>query len=172
MARRPLFKAAVPLAAILILAAGCGDHSPTAVSLESSSIAEARSGAKANVVSHQHESGTYWANIGKHGGTLDFGIGTISFPAGALEKTTKITAVTDGETMSVTFGPHGTQFPVSAQPTITFQVGDSGVPAGAHIAYVNGDDEIIELVVTEWNSSGTAVSGKLPHFSKLVLAAT
>jgi hypothetical protein len=174
MNRRSLFKAGLPLAAILILAAGCADHSPTAVELDPASLGANRSatvvkGSGPAVVSHHHEAGSYSAMITHRGGTLDFGIGSITFPAGALKGPTRITAVTDGETVGVTFGPHGTQFPADAMPTLTFVI-PGGVPAGAYIAYVDEAGTFIEFVETSRGSTGTTVSGKLPHFSKLVMA--
>jgi hypothetical protein len=112
MARRPFFKAASSVAAILILAAGCGEQTPTAVQIESPSLssASAPKGPKANVVKTKFHAGTYAAVIGPEGGRIDFGIGTIDFPAGAVAHAIRITATTDGEHLGVTFAPHGLRF--------------------------------------------------------------
>jgi hypothetical protein len=174
MARRPFFKAASSLAAILILAAGCGDQTPTAVQLQETGLAASGSqatGPKANVVKTRYAAGTYAAVIGPQGGRIDFGIGSLDFPAGALSRTTRITATTDGENLGVTFGPHGLQFPEGRQPMLSFAaIDDSHDIATANILYVDEDHRVLETVATVRDIAGRALRGHLHHFSTYAIA--
>jgi hypothetical protein len=173
MARRPLFRAASSFAAILILAAGCGDHTPTAVQLEQSNAlaASAARGPKANVVKTQFVAGSYAAVIGPQGGTIEFGIGQLVFPAGALKSPTRITATTDGSHLGVEFGPHGLVFPSSAQPRVSFHTGDIlADPTSAVIVYIDDLQQVLETIATFYDIEAKAVAGKLSHFSTYAIA--
>jgi hypothetical protein len=175
MARRPFFKAASSLAAILILAAGCGDQTPTAVHLQETGPAASGSqatGPKVNVVKTRYAAGTYAAVIGPQGGRIDFGIGSLDFPAGALSRTTRITATTDGENLGVTFGPHGLQFPEGRQPMLGLSYMDVATdPEGLQIVYVNNMGEILEELTTSADISTSTVGATLRHFSTYWMAA-
>ena len=81
--RRPVFSAVLgTVAGILILASGCAEQDPTAVQLKP---ARALSAARA------YQRGTYAMNIGPSGGSINFPIGQIVFPAGAVTEETTIT---------------------------------------------------------------------------------
>lgn len=171
MTRRPtFFSAASSLAAILILAAGCSEHSPTAIQLEPSVVSSARAeiGAKVSpmLAATRYAAGTYAAVIGPEGGSLAFGIGAMEFPEGALSRPTRITAEVDGATLGVKFGPSGLVFPAEAQPILSFK-GDVKDPAQLTIAHVSEKDEVIEFLST------TLASGiwqaEVSHYSKYVL---
>lgn len=162
MLRRPWFKPASTVAAILILAAGCADTSPTAIQLEPTLAAGANAAAgTARVVKFDHEAGTYSAQIGPHGGTLDFGIGSIEFPAGALRNNLRITAVTDGVNVSATMGPSGLQFPAGA--TLCFNLAAAGESEEWTIMLVNEAGKVLEAVPGAWISG--RFCGMIRHFS-------
>jgi hypothetical protein len=173
MARRPLFRAASSFAAILILAAGCGDHTPTAVQLEGSNAlaASAARGPKANVVKSTFAAGSYATVIGPQGGTIEFGIGKLVFPAGALQRPTRITATTDGSNLGVEFGPHGLQFPEGNQPQIRFgTAGMSADPAAVVIVYIDDFQQVLETLPTFYDIGTETVAGRLSHFSTYAIA--
>jgi hypothetical protein len=172
MNRRSLFKAGLPLAAILILAAGCADHSPTAVELDPASLGANRSatvvkGSGPAVVSYHHEAGSYSAMITHRGGTLDFGIGSITFPAGALKEPARITAVTDGENLGAVFGPHGLEFPQPVE--VTFR-SSSPIPADAFVIYVSEAGEVLETISGTISADRRSIKFLTDHFSGFQLA--
>ena len=111
--RRPVFSAVLgTVAGILILASGCADQNPTASQLKP---AQALSAARA------YERGSFAMSIGPSGGSINFPIGQIVFPAGAVSNETIITATLNGRTLAVDFQPH-IVFPSGAQPTLTISV--------------------------------------------------
>ncbi len=173
MARRPLFRAASSFAAILILAAGCGDHTPTAVQLEGSNAlaASAAKGPKANVVKTTFAAGSYATVIGPQGGTIEFGIGKLVFPAGALTRPTRITATTDGSNLGVEFGPHGLVFPNSRQPQVRFHTAGTLVnPTSVAIVYIDDLQQVLETIPAFYYIEAEAVAGRLSHFSTYAIA--
>ena len=175
MSRRPLTrKIATSLAAILILAAGCADQSPTSLELKPETISAARGGhgrAKAKVARAEHDAGFHSRVIGPKGGTLKFGIGELEVPRGAVDRPVRFTARTDGSDLSVDFGPHGLQFNEGREPTLTFDVkGYHGNLAELEIVYVDDADNIIETVTSFTDVGGRKISGRLAHFSRFVLA--
>lgn len=173
--RRPLTrKIATSLAAILILAAGCAEQSPTSVELAPGTFSAARGGhgrIKAKVAHAQHHAGSYARVIGPKGGKLRFGIGVLDVPRGALDRPVRLTATTDGSALSVTFGPHGTRFNAGHEPTLTFDVkGYDGDLSALQIVYVDDADNVLEEVTSFSDVGGRKVSGNIAHFSRFVLA--
>jgi hypothetical protein len=174
MARRPLFRAASSFAAILILAAGCGDYTPTAVHLEGSDalVASAAKGPKANVVKMKFSAGSYSTMIGPQGGTIEFGIGKLVFPAGALERSTRITATTDGSNLGVEFGPHGLVFPSGHSPRLFLTTAGFAGDAGTlRIVYVDNFGYVLEEVATAADIETNRLTADLKHFSTYWMAA-
>lgn len=158
-------------AAILILAAGCADQSPTATRLDPTARVSAAQmvGQKVNAVraEHRFQAGAVQQVIGPEGGTIQFGIGEIEFPAGAVAHPTLIAASVDGETMAVDFAPHGLQFSAGAEPRLTFYTGGIG-DGELVITYVGADADILEVIPT---SRGSGIAwGLLTHYSKYVLS--
>ena len=154
------------LAAVLVMAAGCGDRVPTGVDLRPEGGLKVGSVAHALIApsrSHIRESSRI---IDARGGSVDFGIGRIVFPAGALAQPTLITAVTADATRAVTFSPHGIVFPAEARPEL--RLGISGIPTpleNLRIIYIDANGYIAEILPTAIDiSTGTAVSA-ISHFS-------
>jgi hypothetical protein len=133
--RRPVFSAVLgTVAGILILASGCVDQDPTAVQLKP---------AKALSAARAYERGAYAASIGPSGGSINFPIGEIVFPAGAVSEETVITAKLDGRTLSVDFEPH-IVFPSGAQPTLTLSFAGVRVDPGSLVfAHVSDDGTLV-----------------------------
>lgn len=136
--RRPPFSAALSaLAGILILASGCVEQTPTTTQLEAPT---ALSAAKA------YARGSYTASIGTSGGTLEFPIGTISFPAGAVPTETRITATVDGKSLAVDFQPH-LVFPAGARPTLTLSfAGVRAAPATLVVFHISDSGKLLEVL--------------------------
>lgn len=130
LSRHRLFPALIStVAGILILASGCSDLGPTSVDLRP---ATALSAARA------YDAGTYTAIIGPQGGILNFPIGDIVFPAGAVASDTRITATVDGRSLAVDFQPH-LVFPAEALPTLNISFAGS-LHSGNFVFYHFRDD--------------------------------
>jgi hypothetical protein len=171
MTRRPSFATAVTsVAAILILAAGCSEPGPTAARLEPTVVSASRSaiGARAQILHARYRAGTYTTVVTPRGGTLDFGIGSISFPAGAVSSAVRISATVDGQTLAVNFEPHGTVFAAGHEPTLRFQVPSS--LDRASIFYVDDELKIVEAIATAADTSSGTAAGVIGHFSQYVIA--
>lgn len=167
MTRRPLYPPALAwLAGILILASGCMDQSPTAALLDSSTEQRASvpAGISAVRAAAQYEAGTISQLITPSGGSIDFGIGAITFPKGAVDRATVITATVDGESMAVAFGPHlvfGED-----RPTLCFNVAGIDVD-GIALLHIqdDGSESAIAYVV-----DGGQLCARPGSFSQFVLA--
>jgi len=174
--RRPVLSAVLgTVAGILILASGCTDFAPTAVRLDPVSVSAKSSllGTQARVVqsSIRAENRVFNALIDREGGTLDFGIGRISFPKGAVARPTQITARVDGSGIAVTFGPHGLTFAEAHEPTIEFSYKGLDVdPTSLKILYVDTNGKVREVLSTEVDPAESTARAKSGHFSKYVLA--
>jgi hypothetical protein len=179
MTRRPYFTAALGwTAGILILASGCMDQSPTAPAEQTTfqaSLAPLGQGVHSGAVlalstesATDLTAGTYSQKITPAGGTIDFGVGSLTFPKGAVQHTTTITAEINGASLAVQFGPHGLQFPADAQPELCFDVAGLDLLSAA-ILYVNEG-----TVLENWGGALNADSGAFcvgaPHFSTMILA--
>ncbi len=174
MSRRPFFRAASTVAGILILAAGCGEMSPTDVRVAEPSLAasSAAKGPRANVVQTVFAAGSHATVIGPQGGTIDFGVGSLHFPAGALSRTTRISATTDGQNIGVTFAPHGLKFPANAQPVL--KLSSMAPPAALtnlRVVYVDAAGRVLEEVATSHDIEGNHLTAQLRHFSTYWMAA-
>jgi hypothetical protein len=169
MTRRPSVTTAVTsLAAILILAAGCSEPGPTAARLEPTVVSASRSviGTQARVVHATYSAGTYSAVVTPSGGTLDFGIGSISFPAGAVQSAVRISATVDGQTLAVNFEPHGTMFAAGHEPTLRLELtGAVEDTSGTEIQYLSDSGLILERLPTAVDNLNGSISTQIQHFS-------
>lgn len=170
MTRRPyVFVPLAWLAGILILASGCMDQSPTATHLDPATVsgdrAQFTSGVRPILAAAPFAAGASSQIITPAGGAIDFGIGTIVFPQGAVDRATWITAEVDGTNMAVEFGPHLVFS--TAQPTLCFDVLGASLPDGYHVVHVK-DDGTAEKVTHVATANGICVT--VSSFSKYVLA--
>lgn len=175
MTRRPYSSALPWLAGILILASGCMDQSPTAVLLDPATVTPGQAQFQANVrpvfSAAPFAAGTHTALITPAGGSIDFGIGSIDFPKGAVQRATHISATVDGSTMSVEFAPHGLTFSADAQPTLTFSASGLDLGGNAVIYYVDDNGNVLENLGGIVDATAATVSAALKHFSPYILAA-
>jgi hypothetical protein len=174
MKRRPLLASVITsLTAILILAAGCGDQSPTATRLEPTTLNASRGGVghHARTIKRHHRAGHVSETIGRRGGTIDFGIGTLVVPPGALRHNTRISATVNGEDLAVEFEPHGLKFRRGREATLTFDLRDAQLDNDSpQIEYVDSSNTIIESLRTSINSAARQASTQIAHFSIYVMA--
>jgi hypothetical protein len=173
MKRRPLLASVITsLTAILILAAGCGDQSPTATRLEPTTLNASRGGVghHARTIKRHHRAGHVSETIGRRGGTIDFGIGTLVVPPGALRHNTRISATVNGEDLAVEFEPHGLKFRRGREATLTFDYARSdGEADDLQVFYVDNSETILESLPTLRSSNRQTFSTKLEHFSGYLL---
>lgn len=148
---------------------GCGGEVPTASELRPEGL---RVGAVAKPVLSPvaFEAGSYRATIGPEGGVLDFGIGSLTFPAGAVAQPTIITADVDGHVVGVEFSPDGLVFPRAAQPVLRLDVGRDNISRSSQIVYVDPSHTILQLLETEHQMLSGVASARLAHFSPYILA--
>lgn len=174
MNRRPMVASLVSsLAAILILAAGCGEQSPTATRLEPTGVAAARAGVGKRVqpARAKYRAGRFSTTIGPEGGVLSFRIGTLVIPQGALSANTRITAHVDGEELAVVFQPHGLTFRRGHEPTL--QIGYRNIErsgSAIHIQYVDSSMRLLETLPTLTNTASSVAWAPIEHFSIYCLA--
>ena len=161
--RRPVFSAVLgTVAGILILASGCADQNPTASQLKP---AEALSAARA------YQRGSFAGSIGPSGGSINFPIGQIVFPAGAVSNETIITATLNGRTLAVDFQPH-IVFPSHAQPTLTISFGGLAVAARDLVVYhVDDSGNVIDRIVPAIDTANSGASVGVESFSHFILGA-
>lgn len=112
-----------------------------------------------------YSAGVYSQFIDERGGNLDFGIGEIAFPSGAIAEETLIRATVDGERVSVTFEPTGLQFSALAQPVLRFRL--STLQKNPAILYVDHSNVVLDMLPARV-AEGPAVEAPLPHFSKYI----
>lgn len=168
---RTIRRTSAVLLSMLVMAvvAGCGGGEPTAPALRPDGL---RVGAVAQAVwaPTVYQEGTFSRRIGPEGGTLYFGVGSLSFPRGALATTTTITAAVDGVRVAVDFGPEGLSFPSGARPTLGFQTGLNWSSSDFQILYLDGAGRILSLLPTTWDPSSGQATTRLDHFSPYILA--
>jgi hypothetical protein len=159
------------LAAVLIMAAGCGDRVPTGVDLRPEGGLKVGSVAHALIAPTTFRAGAFSQTIGPNGGVLYFGVGSLTFPADALREWTRITATVDGLTIGATFSPHGLSFPSTAEPTLELRTSLSSLGLSLpQIVYVDKDYTVLQILPTSLNGSGTQATTRLGHFSPYILA--
>lgn len=171
MTRRPYFSSALPwLAGILILASGCMDQSPTAVLLDPTTVTPGQAHFPTNVrpvlSAAPFAAGTHSAVVTPAGGSIDFGIGSIDFPKGAVQRATQISATVDGSTMSVEFAPHLVFS--AAQPTLCFSTAGIALSANVSVIHVKDDGSSSSI---PFEVSGSSLCVAPSSFSKFILAA-
>ena len=174
MKRRPLVASLVSsLAAILILAAGCGEQSPTAAHLEPTGLAAARTGVGRRVepIRARYHAGRFSKIIGPEGGILSFRIGRLIIPRGALSARAEITAYVNGEDLAVEFAPHGLTFRPGHEPTLSIsyrytQINERPV----HVQYVDSSMRLLERLPTSTDDMTQTARARLEHFSIYCLA--
>lgn len=176
MNRRPYFTSALAsLAGILILASGCMDQSPTATVLDPAVVsgeqAQLPTNARPMASATPFAAGTFSSTITPAGGTIDFGIGSIDFPKGAVQRATVITASVDGKSMLVEFEPHGLTFAAGHEPTLTFNSSGIDLKNGAVIYYIDSNGNVLEDLGGWIDTAAETVSAALKHFSPYILAA-
>lgn len=172
MKPRPLFAPiTLWLAAILMFAAGCGEQNPAAPQLEPSTVAAARGGVgrQANIIKRAHRAGRYTNHIGPEGGTLDFGIGSLSIPAGALDSVVLVTAKVNGRDLAVDFQPHGLIFRPGHEPTLSFALAGTE-DAFLQVLYFDEAGLVLEQLSTRRDQDTLTASARLGHFSAYGLA--
>jgi hypothetical protein len=174
MKRRPLVASLVSsLAAILILAAGCGEQSPTATRLEPTGVAAARAGVGKRVqpARARYHAGRFSTTIGPSGGVLSFRIGTLIVPQGALSTNTQITARVDGEELAVEFEPHGLTFRRGHEPTLLINYRNiQRSERTMYIQYVDSSMYLLEELPTLTDKASKIAWAPIEHFSIYCLA--
>lgn len=173
MIHRPRIVAALAgLTTLVLLAAGCVEQDPTGVELQPASGLQVGSVAHAVIAPTMFHSGAYSRVIDGRGGLLHFGIGTLSFPPGAVSQPTVITARTDGITVAAAFGPHGLIFPANSNPTLTFFVPlNAAISAQGSIYYVDSRNIVLDDLGANFTSELGTVQTNVKHFSKFIFGA-
>lgn len=158
-------RAKVATIAAVLLMSGSACHAGDATGLSEVRF-DVGDVARAATARTAYAAGIYSQEIGSEGGTLDFQIGELEFPAKSLPASTVITAAIDGRTFSVRFEPAGLQFPDQARPVLRFRVGTAVADNGA-VLYVDDHDVIHEVLATFRTRDQTAIA-ELRHFSKYI----
>jgi hypothetical protein len=108
--------------------------------------------------------------VGPEGAELKFGDHVLRIPAGALSSYTVITAEAP-TTLAVEarFSPHGTTF--AKPPILSLSYKHCNVPTDERegVAYVNGEDTILETPVSSDRGVESAVDAMIWHFSRYVV---
>lgn len=154
---------------IAVLVAGCGQGVPTASELRPEGL---RVGAVARPVvsSVAFDAGVYSGTIGPEGGVLEFGVGSLTFPAGAVADPTTITASVDGSNIGVEFSPHGLSFPPDARPSLSLDVPSDEMPRSSQIVYVDSEHIVLQVLETKFQIPSGSATARLDHFSPYILA--
>ena len=111
--------------------------------------------------------------VGPAGGVLSMPDGhTLTFPAGALQATTTISAVADDGSLAVDFGPAGLVFPDSALPVLSlnYQNSDAAQNNGAVIVYLDHAGLLQEVLATSRDEAAGTAQAQIKHFSTYALA--
>lgn len=117
-------------------------------------------------------SATATATIGPMGGRISAGASSLVIPAGALSAPVTITATAPSDNVNrVHFEPHGLVFQRPASLTISYaNCGLIGSLLPRHIAYVDGDLNILYLLDALDNVWQRTVTSNIQHFSDYALA--
>jgi hypothetical protein len=111
--------------------------------------------------------------IGPAGGVLSMPDGhTLTFPAGALQATTTISAVADDGSLAIDFGPAGLVFPDSALPVLSLNYlnSDAAGSLDAVIVYLDGSGVLQEILATSRDTTASTARARIKHFSTYALA--
>lgn len=110
--------------------------------------------------------------IGPAGGALNVGPHRLLVPAGSLAQPVAITAtIVTGPTNRVHFEPEGLKFGAPASVTISYaNCGLLGSLLPKHVAYVDVNLSILELLRTTDNLLARKVTGRIKHFSDYAVA--
>ena len=173
MIHRPRIVAALAgLTAMVLLAAGCAEQDPTGVELQPAGGLQVGSVAHPVIAPTMFHSASYSRVIDGRGGVLHFGIGSLTFPPGALSQPTVITARTDGVTVAAAFGPHGLVFPAHSSPTLTFVIPlAASISAKGSVYYVDSRNVVLEDMGASFASEPGTVQTSVRHFSKFIFGA-
>jgi len=111
--------------------------------------------------------------IGSEGGSISVGPHTLVIPPAALSQPTAITmTLTTGKGVNaVSFAPEGLQFRRPAALTMSYtNCNLLGTLLPKRIAYVDGDLNVLEYILSLDNLWAKRVTGKVDHFSDYVVA--
>jgi len=111
--------------------------------------------------------------IGPAGGVLSMPDGhTLTFPAGALQATTTISAVADDGSLAIDFGPAGLVFPDSALPVLrlNYRNSDAAQSNDAVIVYLDENGRLREILTTSQDTTTGTAQARIKHFSTYALA--
>lgn len=157
-------------AGILITIGGCTEQAPTGSSGPEAGLRFQKLELPGTAGSPAVQANSLRAEkvIGPEGGTLEIPGGhTLAFPAGALSSATKIRATVDSRYVGVDLQPEGLQFPAGNGPTLTINL--DGIPTEQYnqlaVLYVAPSGTILEVLSSNDNRTGSAVSARLAHFS-------
>ena len=164
MCNRSLRTSALALAGILITIGGCSE-SPSAVG--SRQFVERTASARFSV------SGSAASVIDARGGTLETAAGDrIVFPAGALDRPTRITITSSSTQVGVELEPHGLTFPAGAAPVLILNTAGSNAASFSHldVSYVDESGSVAEVLPAA--TGGTTLTTTLRHFSGYTASGT
>lgn len=111
-------------------------------------------------------------NIGPAGGVIRAGEYTLAVPAGALDRTVRITMEQVRDTVnSVRFAPEGLHFARSARLTMSYE-NCRPAPGGRdhRIVYVDEALRVLETPASRDDRRAEEVSGQIDHFSRYAVA--
>lgn len=109
--------------------------------------------------------------IGRDGGYIRVGPHILVIPRNALRGWTRITAYMPSDNVNrVQFGPHGLEFNRPAVLSMSYANCDVGNSAPGHVAYVESDLSIIEMLDGVTTERLERVSVPLDHFSSYAVA--
>jgi len=157
MCNRSLRTSALALAGILITIGGCSE-SPSAAG--SRQFVERTSSARFSV------SGSTASVIDARGGTVVTAAGDrIVFPAGALDRPTRITITSSSTQVGVELEPHRLTFPAGAAPVLILNTEGSNAGSFSHldVSYVDESGNVAEVLPAA-TGAGT-ITTNLRHFS-------
>lgn len=118
------------------------------------------------------ESASASRSIGAAGGTVQVGEYTLSVPAGALDRTVRITMQQVSDTVnSVRFGPEGLRFKRPARLTMSYD-NCQALPNGREhrIVYVDERLRVLETPGSLDNGKAENVTADIDHFSRYAVA--
>lgn len=173
--------ASAALALAVLLGASCADSSPTApaaaapISHDDAELFGWLGGTLQRtglLACSPMPAATASGTFGPDGGVLRIGPHYLVIPRGALSDTVTITATAPSDSLNrVHFEPHGLQFQRSAALNLSYRNCNLlGSLAPKRIAYVDGQFNILEFLLSIDNLWTRRVTGRLDHFSDYVLS--